>query len=508
MSRFAPGSRFTFTRRELLRRGLRGGVGLSSAAILAACSSSSNNTNSGNAAATKSAAASATSAGSASTAVATRAGTAAATRAGTAAATGGAGAASAAPSNLTGTVVYYSEDTAPNEIAWYTAVDTAFKKANPKVEIQPNYLDVGKDFFPKLQTALAAHAPPDLGTVININSAFTMWSQGVLDSADDLVSTIGADKFEPGVLSSTKFDNHYLGVPVDQSAVVFWYRTDLAQQAGLKAPTNWQELLDFAKKLTANGVYGVVLPYSRGTVTNRFFLTLIRQNGGNIVDPDLKVVFDSPQVVEALDFYKELAQYSPPGSVDYGFGEERDAFYTGKAASLFYAGRVAIEIGAKNPSLADKFGAVAQPAGKNPYASSSPYVAMLFKEAKRKDLAKLWITKFEFDPDLYIQWLNVLPGQNLTTIPSMTQMPAYINEPTRKRYPEIMKLLDDEAKRGGGTIGFLKETPSHKPNPQSGALDQGTILADMVQKVIVGKESSKSVVAAGAKQIADLMKGG
>jgi len=405
-------------------------------------------------------------------------------------------------------MVYYSEDTSPNEIAWYTAVDAAYKKANPKVEIQPNYLDVGKDFFPKLQTALAAHSPPEIGTVININSAFTMWSQGVLDPADDLVTAIGTDKLDPGVLSSTKFDNHYLGVPVDQSAVVFWYRTDLAQQAGAKPPTNWQELLDFAKKLTANGVYGIVFPFSRGAVTNRAFLTLIRQNGGNIVDPDLKVVFDSPQVVEALDFFKELAQYSPPGSVDYGFGDETNAFYTGKAASLFYAGRIAIEMNTKNPSLADKFGALALPAGKTPYASSSPYVAMVFKEAKRKDLGKLWITKFAFDPDLYVQWLNVLPGQNLTTIPSYTQLPAYTNEPTRKKYPEIMKLLDEQAKRGGGTIGFLKESPNHKPNPQSGALDQGTILADMVQKVIVGNESSKSVVAAGAKQIADLMKGG
>ena len=502
MSDSIPGSKYNYSRRELLRRGLLGSVGLSSAAILAACGGSTNNTNNkgtNNTAATKAAAASATSGG-----VAT---SAARSSPAAAAATGGAGATSAAPSTLSGTLVYYSEDTAPNEIAWYTAVDTAFKKANPKVEIQPNYLDVGKDFFPKLQTALAAHSPPELGTVININSAFTMWSQGVLDPADDLVSTIGADKFEPGVLSSTKFDNHYLGVPVDQSAVVFWYRKDLADQAGVKAPTNWQELLDFAKKLTANGVYGIVFPYSRGTVTNRLFLTLISQNGGNIVDPDLKVVFDSPQVVEALDFYKELAQYSPPGSVDYGFGDETNAFYTGKAASLFYAGRIAIEMDTKNPGLADKIGAVAQPAGKSPYASSSPYVAITFKEAKRKDLAKLWISKFEFDPDLYVQWLNVLPGQNLTTIPAYTQTPAYINEPTRKRHPEIIKLLDDEAKKAGGTIGFLKESPKHKPNPQSGALDQGTILADMVQKVIVGNESSKSVVAAGAKQIADLMKG-
>jgi multiple sugar transport system substrate-binding protein len=215
-------------------------------------------------------------------------------------------------------------------------------------------------------------------------------------------------------------------------------------------------------------------------------------------------VFDSPAVVEALDFIKELSQYSPPGSGNYSFGEITDAFYTGRAAAAFTLGRVLQEINSKNPSLADKFGVVQPPYSKEPFAYASWNIAQVFKEAKRKDLAKLYITKFEFDPQITLQWLNVLPGFTFSSMPAVAQLPDYINNPIRQKYPDMIKQLAIAANTGGD---FTKESPKHKLNPHAGELYGGTILADVVQNVLAGGQSSKSAVTAGAKLIEALMKG-
>ena len=487
-----PGRRLS--RRALLHLGAAGAVGLSSASLLAACGGSNNNASS--AKATVASGGGAASQATARGTVASAPSTAASSVAGTPRATS---------TPASGTVSYYSGETADNEVAWYTnVINPAVKKANPDITIQGQYLDVGKDYFPKLQTALAAHNPPDFLPRNGLPTAYTLWSQGVVDPVDDIVQTIGGDKFFPTVLESMKVGNNYLGAPLDVNCEVFFYRTDLAQQAGLKPPTNWAELLTFAKTLTQGSVYGLVTPSGRNAATNRMFFRFLRQNGGNIVDPDLKVVFDSPAVVEALDFIKEVSQYSPPGSGNYSYGEVRDAFYTGRAAAVITNGRVAQEFSSKNPGLADKLGAVQAPYSKEPFNYASWSVAQVFKEAKRKDLAKLWITKFEFDPQIAAQWINIAPGFTFSSMPAVEQLPDYINNPVRQKYPDIIKQLSIAAKAGGE---YTKESPKHKLNPHAGELDGGTILADVVQNVLVGGQSSKSAVQAGGKLIEALMKG-
>jgi len=175
-------------------------------------------------------------------------------------------------------------------------------------------------------------------------------------------------------------------------------------------------------------------------------------------------------VVGALDFIKEVSQYSPPGSGNYSYGEVRDAFYTGRAAAVITNGRVAQEFSSKNPGLADKLGAVQAPYSKEPFNYASWSVAQVFKEAKRKDLAKLWITKFEFDPQIAAQWINIAPGFTFSSMPAVEQLPDYINNPVRQKYPDIIKQLSIAAKAGGE---YTKESPKHKLNPHAGELDGG-----------------------------------
>jgi hypothetical protein len=60
---------------------------------------------------------------------------------------------------------------------------------------------------------------------------------------------------------------------------------------------------------------------------------------------------------------------------------------------------------------------------------------------------------------------------------------------------------------GKNNANFLKEGPGWNINSKSGALVGSLILADVMQKVVVGKESTQSAVTSGAQQIRDIMKG-
>jgi multiple sugar transport system substrate-binding protein len=217
-------------------------------------------------------------------------------------------------------------------------IDADFMKAFPNVTVTGEYLNTNTDFFPKIQTTLAAHNPPEFVPRSAFARVVTLASLGVLEPLNDVLDAIGTTDFVPGSLDQYKSGSDYFGLPLDKVTIAFWYRTDLAQQASLKLPTTWDELLAFAKALTTGGMYGFTLPYGRTALTNQYLFVLLRQNGGNIVDPDLNVVFDSPATVQAVEFMAELAQYSPPASASYGSPEVVTSFTSGQSASTCSGG--------------------------------------------------------------------------------------------------------------------------------------------------------------------------
>lgn len=469
-------------RRDLLRLGLLGGTGLAGAALLGAC---------GPAAPPVPAKTETKPAEPAKPAEASKPGPAEQ------------GASAKPAGGVSGELRFLSEDTSEVEVNWYRDANAAFMKAYPGVTISSEHVSTATDFFPKLQTQLAAKSPPDFVPQSNYSRVITLWSQGVLEPVNDIIEKLGPSDFKPEILDRVKVGDNYIGIPLQASCLVLWYRTDLAQEAGAKPPTNWNEFLAFAKALNKDGIAGVIYAFGRNAAGNRIFFDLLRTNGGNLVDPDLNVVFDSPATYETLEFVKELAQYSPPGSANYAYAELINPFVSGKAASTFYPGRPLQAVNAQNPALADKIAPIALPYNKEPFTDGDPAVTYIFKDAKRKDLAKLWITDIQYGPEWHVKWVNILPGHNLPVRESIKQSAEYRNNELLKKYPEIVKVLQEQADRAGS---FSKESPAHKINTQGGVISSGPILAEVVQRVLVNNEPPKAAAAWGHKELVDIMK--
>ena len=103
-----------------------------------------------------------------------------------------------------------------------------------------------------------------------------------------------------------------LTVPVNPNVLILHYRQDLYDEAGLSAPTTWNELYENAKALQTDRRYGISQRGQRGTfdVTYDVF-PYIWSHGGGIVDQQadgsFHVAINSPGTLAGMETYLKLA---------------------------------------------------------------------------------------------------------------------------------------------------------------------------------------------------------
>jgi len=115
------------------------------------------------------------------------------------------------------------------------------------------------------------------------------------------------------------------------------------------------------------------------------------------------------------------------------------------------------------------------------------------------------LARFSFRKENYIPYMLTTPGMYSASIPSYLLDPSYTSSSVLKAFDPKLLLTVGEA--GKNTGDLLQEGPGWKINLKSGTLSGSLFLADVVQKVVVGKESTASAVTWGAQQIRDIMKG-
>src|SRR5690606_2987224 len=135
------------------------------------------------------------------------------------------------------------------------------------------------------------------------------------------------------------------GIPFQRSTIVMYYNKDLFKAAGLdpeKAPANWDELDETAKKLTKRDANGNVTQWgmeinSAGTYPYYLFQALPTANDVLLMNPEgTETYFDKPAVIEALQFWHDLAykhNVMPQGTIDWGTTPKD--FLEGKTAIMW-----------------------------------------------------------------------------------------------------------------------------------------------------------------------------
>ena len=107
-------------------------------------------------------------------------------------------------------------------------------------------------------------------------------------------------------------DGKIYSIPFQRSTMVLYYNKDAFTEVGLdpeKAPTTWEELIEFSTKLTNDKRTGVGIALNSGSAQWAFtgFALQNSKNGENLMSEDgKKVMFNTPENVEALQLWMDL----------------------------------------------------------------------------------------------------------------------------------------------------------------------------------------------------------
>jgi len=128
-------------------------------------------------------------------------------------------------------------------------------------------------------------------------------------------------------------DGTLYSLPMVGNVELFAYRKDLYEKYNLAAPDTWDNVMTAAKTLSANepDVYPVLFRGSKGNPIVTGFLPLFWAYGGKIL-VDGKPAMDSPEALNALEYFLELAKFAPEGVAMYQSAQVKDAIYSGTGA--------------------------------------------------------------------------------------------------------------------------------------------------------------------------------
>ncbi|MFN4207608.1 MAG: ABC transporter substrate-binding protein [Agrobacterium albertimagni] len=143
--------------------------------------------------------------------------------------------------------------------------------------------------------------------------------------------------YYPNIVDTVTFNDTQWGVPVAFSTKALYWNKDLFKQAGLDPetpPKTWAEEIEFAKQIKEKtGIAGYGLPAKTFDNTMHQFMHWVYTNNGKVIDGD-NIVIDSPEVLAALQAYKDITPYSVEGATAYEQNEIRAIFLDGKVGMI------------------------------------------------------------------------------------------------------------------------------------------------------------------------------
>lgn len=236
------------------------------------------------------------------------------------------------------TIDFWTTQTQSDRLATIGVLADTFEVLNPEITV--NIIPVDEnDMATQMNSAAAAGNFPALIEAATPN-AVAFGTAGFLNAnaATEIISQIGKDKFYAGVLKLNQTGNgmDYYSVPFHGWVQGIWYRADWFEEAGLNPPETWDDIIKAAEYFydPANNQYGILVGTKPEAYAEQCFTQFAMSNSAGLFDKDGNLIFNSPEMREAVKFYAELAKFNPPGPQTW---RARDYYIQGKMAMFFYS---------------------------------------------------------------------------------------------------------------------------------------------------------------------------
>ncbi len=234
---------------------------------------------------------------------------------------------------------FWTRETQSDRMATIQILIDTYTAMNPNVSVKLIPVDEN-DMALNMRAAVAAGTLPSI-IEIDAEIAVALGKEGILDTeaSGELLNKIGKDRFFEGALRlfESKEKGNYYGVPYHGMIQGIWYRSDWFDEAGLEPPTTWEAVAKAAEYFyrPEENRYGLLLgTMETESYDEQCFTPIAMSNNAGIFDKDGKLIFNSPEMKEAVEFYARLAKTTPPGPQTW---RGRDYYLQGKMAMFFYS---------------------------------------------------------------------------------------------------------------------------------------------------------------------------
>lgn len=164
---------------------------------------------------------------------------------------------------------------------------------------------------------------------------------------------------------------------IDGDFQMLYYRRDIFDEMGLKAPRTWAEYMEVAKATHGKDMngdgepdYGSCIFKKRNAQSyfaiNSVAAAYMQTQGtgqGFMFDPEtMKPMINNEAYIEALNVYKATGEYGPPEELNFDIGDTRSLIQAGRCALAIDWGDIGpLSIDESGAAIKDKMGAVIMP---------------------------------------------------------------------------------------------------------------------------------------------------
>jgi multiple sugar transport system substrate-binding protein len=407
---------------------------------------------------------------------------------------------------------------AENRMVAFNGLVDRFMAEYPNIGIAQEMVSY-PEMFPKTVPALKSGDLPDFRGSDPVLTAYT-WEVGALLPVDDILKEIDSTEGYAISLEPVKYKGHYWSVPFTATPFATMYRPSILKASGLAGvPAEWDDYVKAAQKLTIDKdgdgnpeQFGVGLAGGRTMCTDQLLSSFVASAKGDWFDASGKPTFNSPEVVAALQMYKDMWQYTPPAASGWQWGEIEQNFSAGTFAMTPYL----------NPCLRQFFDAknddvgaaqIPHPAGVKPDKTIVWQSWDVHKVAKERGHLDALYTFFRYalkPENVWVLSVGMEPGHIFPATKSgldlasegyidmeFFQLKGFFGDKQKQVYQDVMDTMI-EAVKNASTFGFV-----HGPvNLAFGRICSEHVIEDMVQKAVVeGSSAAEAAAWAQAKAV-------
>ena len=237
-------------------------------------------------------------------------------------------------------IEFWTTDNEEERILAYEMVADAFMAAHPEIDLRIVAIEEA-GVAQRIATAQAANRLPDI-VRMGVERVSSFAADGILDldAAQATIESIGVDDFQAGPLAmvTDPETGKYAAVPFDGWVQALWYRSDIFDELGLAAPISWDDIDAACDTLAGNNdlVYSMTLGTDPGqNYPQQVFEQVAISNNAWPFDASGNVTMNSPEMIEALDWYAGLQRCAMPGP-QYWRGA-RESYELGQTGMMWYS---------------------------------------------------------------------------------------------------------------------------------------------------------------------------